>query len=563
MHITIENLLGVRRADINLDGIVEVVGPNASGKTSVALCAQALLAHEANPLGVPAPQARTVYPHNGDADGYAHIEGVDWRPGRGGLSVVTGVQSYARPEAVGLIDFTARTGEKARLEAIQSAILPDVADIVDALREELLKRLPPADVDGVLDVIGKRGFEAAEGIYAERGRESKRQWAEVTGRTYGVRVAADWRPGGWLADMDAMTTGQAEEAITAAREALAALHQVQAVTEAEQDAAQRAKDALPELREQVDKLDNRARQINADIAAIPTKAADDKAMELDRKLSGMQRELNARHQCPHCGGALAIADGKVVDGSNGPSHDNEVAGVINELREAREHLQTLHEQIRPLSDDYNAVCKTLEEARREVAMQERIAAKTGEVLTAERRDGLAQAEQAVDDAKRIADMVAAEAKALDLSQTIARYAEVVRALGPQGVRAKMMESGLRLLNSGLKALSDEADWPLVTVTDRGAVSWGGRPVALCSESERWRAQACIQLTLAAITGSQAIVLDRADLLDPGNRKGLVRAIQRVSSKTGIAVLLCSTGEVEANTPWTQVAIDEGRTRKDG
>ena len=36
---------------------------------------------------------------------------------------------------------------------------------------------------------------------------------------------------------------------------------------------------------------------------------------------------------------------------------------------------------------------------------------------------------------------------------------------------------------------------------------------LCSESERWRTQRShIQLTLAAITGSKVVVLDRADLL---------------------------------------------------
>ena len=34
-RLKIENLLGVQRAEIDLDGIVEVVGLNASGKTSL------------------------------------------------------------------------------------------------------------------------------------------------------------------------------------------------------------------------------------------------------------------------------------------------------------------------------------------------------------------------------------------------------------------------------------------------------------------------------------------------------------------------------------------------
>ena len=44
-----------------------------------------------------------------------------------------------------------------------------------------------------------------------------------------------------------------------------------------------------------------------------------------------------------------------------------------------------------------------------------------------------------------------------------------------------------------------------------------------------------------MTGSQAVVLDRADLLDADSRAGMVRMVERVTSKLGIAVLLCSTG----------------------
>ena len=55
---------------------------------------------------------------------------------------------------------------------------------------------------------------------------------------------------------------------------------------------------------------------------------------------------------------------------------------------------------------------------------------------------------------------------------------------------------------------------------------------MCSESERWRAQAAIQLTLGAITGSKVAVLDRGDLLDASNRAGLVKAVNRVVGKTG-------------------------------
>ena len=88
--------------------------------------------------------------------------------------------------------------------------------------------------------------------------------------------------------------------------------------------------------------------------------------------------------------------------------------------------------------------------------------------------------------------------------------------------------------------------------------WAIRPAQLCSASEQWRAQAAIQLTLAAMTGSRAVVLDRADLLDAGNREGLVRAVKRVAGKTGIAVLAVLDWRGQrTSAPWKQVAIEGG------
>ena len=54
MKLQIERTLGIINAEIDLEPgrIVEVVGPNASGKTSIAVCAQAVLARESNPLGL-------------------------------------------------------------------------------------------------------------------------------------------------------------------------------------------------------------------------------------------------------------------------------------------------------------------------------------------------------------------------------------------------------------------------------------------------------------------------------------------------------------------------------
>ena len=81
-----------------------------------------------------------------------------------------------------------------------------------------------------------RGWDKTEAVYADRARIAKRSWCDITGRArYGVAVAADWLPDGWLADYDGLTVLEAEGNVAAARDALALLHRAQAVAEVKEE----------------------------------------------------------------------------------------------------------------------------------------------------------------------------------------------------------------------------------------------------------------------------------------------------------------------------------------
>ena len=105
-------------------------------------------------------------------------------------------------------------------------------------------------------------------------------------------------------------------------------------------------------------------------------------------------------------------------------------------------MRTLDEEIRDAASLVNN-CKAF-------------AAQTGTVQTEADRAALAQAEQAVEDTREVVRLVKAEADATRLHETIVRYTEIARALGPEGVRAKMLEKGLRTLNSGLGVIASAA-----------------------------------------------------------------------------------------------------------
>ena len=566
MKLSIQQTLGIVNAEIDLEPgrIVEVVGPNASGKTSLAVCAQAVLARDSNPLGLSAAESKRSYPHDGAEDAVVSLydganAATDWHPNRGTI-VGVGDTTLCHPSAVGLIDFTGKMKAKERAEVFQSALLPDPETVLKAVHERLAEYLPADDLAGVMEMLPERGWDATEAVYSERGKESKRAWNGVTGKTWGIRVAADWRPDGWLADFDHLTPQIAEERVTNARDALNALHRVQAISESEQEAAAQAAMDLPLFEQTLAGLNADKAQVLSDRDKIPTATATDTRDRLGREIDDERHNLATVHQCPYCDEALAIRQNKIVAGENPAVLQARIDDLQKDWDVADAVLNKLTETTKPLNAKLRQVEQDIKDQESRVSICRRESKATGTVQTEADRAALAQAEQAVEDTREVVKLVQAEADATRLHQTIIRYTEIARALGPEGVRSKMLADGMRKLNGGLVVIANASGWPLTTVGDGTcAVFVGDRPVALCSESERWRAQASIQMTLGAITDSKAVVLDRGDILDGGNRAGLVAAVKRVSERTNMAVLLCSTGTPQPDAPWQQVSIQDGVT----
>ena len=566
MKISIHDTLGIIDATIDLEPgrIVEVVGPNASGKTSIAVCAQAVLARDSNPLGLSAAESKRNYPHDGAEDACVTLEEPNhaetiWHPSRGNLTHgVPFSASTSHPTAVGLVDFTGKMKAKERAEVFQSALLPDPETVLKAVHERLAEYLPADDLAGVMEMLPERGWDATETVYSERGRESKRAWNGVTGKTWGIKVAADWRPDGWLADFDHLTPQIAEERVTNARDALNALHRVQAISESEQEAAERAAADLPSFEQTLRDLHADKLEVLSDRDKIPTATAADKRDRLEREIDDERRNLTSVQQCPHCDEALAIRKNKIVAGENPVVLQSRIDELQKHWDTADAELTALSEKAKPLNATLRQLEQDIKDQESRVAILRRESKATGTVQTEADRAALAQAEQAVEDTREVVKLVQAEADATRLHQTIIRYTEIARALGPEGVRSKMLADGMRKLNGGLVVIAKASGWPLTTVGEGTcAVFVHERPVALCSESERWRAGAALQLTLGAITGSKAVVLDRGDILDASNRAGLVAAVKRVSERTQMAVLLCSTGTPVADAPWTQIQVADG------
>ena len=330
MRIEIRDILGIHAADLSVEPgeVVEVVGPNAGGKTSIATACQALLAREANPLHYTVAEMRQ-YVREGDGEGRALLErgdgedSVEWVPTRseGAITTLASVDEQSHPMAVGLVDFTARMPAKTRAGLLQPILLPDPETVLEQLREDLKPYLPERDLEGVIAEVGKRGWESAATVYEDRMRRAKREWCETTGRgRFGSKVAADWRPPGWTADHDRLTAEEADRAVEEARVERDELLREVVIGEAELLGAETARAQLPAVNTALaaveEELEGRrdaeatARQAH-DAASAPITEKRAALARLDATGKRLKAALDAGvpeppFACPYCGGGIEV-----------------------------------------------------------------------------------------------------------------------------------------------------------------------------------------------------------------------------------------------------------------
>lgn len=114
-----------------------------------------------------------------------------------------------------------------------------------------------------------------------------------------------------------------------------------------------------------------------------------------------------------------------------------------------------------------------------------------------------------------------EAEAAARHADIVSWTKVAEHLAPDGVVSEFLTRALRAVNQRLAQSSADSGWPVVVVTPDMEITYGGRLYGLCSESERWRADAMLTEMLVNLSGLRMMVLDRMDILEPADRSSLV------------------------------------------
>ena len=573
MKVEINNMMGVASADVPLEpGTIQaVLGSNMSGKTSLAYALGAILARNINPLDLAATKTNDYLRDGAETGSVVLADGdeelVRWEVKGSELIVAAAAKEMAcTAAAAGLVDFSTLKGENG-IAMWEDLFLPSTAVLLKRAEKELKDHLNKDELAGVMETIKTRGWESVDTIYKDRARRAKTAWKAVTGKNYGVRVAADWHPEGWLAAYDGLTVEDCTERLRSAQDALTGLHVARAITQAEIDEARKAQDRIDALNTALEGLQKETAAARAEY-----EEANKNAQAKKSKGSELKAELKAHREkkpvvkgdplkCPCCDAeVLWTGTGELVardrDAEERALH--EWTKKEQELKnECENQLALFHAAQKPAveAEEKRNQARTAESnALHEISMLREKAQLADSTATEDRTDQINAKNREIEDLRTQRELVDKRLQAKGHHESVQAYEMIVKILGPKGIRAKAMETAMDNVDGLLSFMAQRTGWPRVQVDRNYNVSIGKRAsLRMCSESERWRGQAMLQIAIARMKQDPVIVLDRTDILDPKGREDLATLssfLVEPDRKHRPCIVLCSTaGRAEGARAW--------------
>jgi len=521
MKISVSNFRGLADLRASAAPLLLLAGSNGAGKSSACMAVAAAASGALLPEGLTKKAAGLLV-----RDG-ADLAAVELETGVGTASVTwpaaerstTGIWKDISPVAAGLIDLAAiKPAERAETLINLIGATPTADDLRAALVEQAL----PADViDEAVKQLPK-GWDAAHAYFKEGGAKIKGRWEQTTGERYGKAKAEGWRPKDWKPGMEVLTAEDCADAIARAENALQEAQRDQGATQAQIDAWQAEADEIGKRRDAV------------------TEARADRDAQLDRELEAAKalEALGARPQpgaeplaCPCCSAAVRLRDGALVAAGKDDHND---------LLEAAQHWDLAAEAARKAKEAAALAQRYLDAAEAKLSAAQyakaRLEAAGGEASDNTAAIDAARAELARSQA--VADMRRRVIDASALAAKIGHAAIIVDLLDKTGLRQTKLAEALGEFNGELVAVCRSAGWKPVHVDADMAVTYGGRPVSLCSAGEQYRARVTLQLAVAQREVAETVVIDGADILDKAGRNGLFAAVraQGIQAVIGMTLL---------------------------
>lgn len=554
--IHIENFQGLASANLTLSAPVTLVcGLNGAGKSSLkeaiglALGEAARVAKKGDYkmlVKEGEKKSQIIIGHDGAASSIALPSGKGERSDIAGQEYLPYVLN---PEAF------ARLDDKAKRSLLFALTKSSGKPAVVA--EKLAARgCDEAKIEKIKPLL-LSGFAAAQEQAKTYTSESRGAWKAITGEAYGSEKAEGWSVHVDMAD-GAEVTG--EDLKAAQAEMAEAAMQIEKGNQYLGGLKSRlgAGDAWnkrkADLEEQAGQLDR---------ARAKLVATEESLAEWQPKLTEWSDAVLAYNgespcECPNCHVKLKVV-GLKVEVFKGKTAD------AKKLAEAQVELKKAQDAVKLLESTRNNDRQRIDEA---LAAVSALKAHVETVPEASSQADIDRAEKAIQVQCNIRDSASAKASAigerLDLiasagkkatdaaqhHQDVKDWSLIEKALAPDGIPGEILAGALEPINASLKKLSALAGWPTTAIDSSMAITAGGRAYVLLSESEKWRCDALIALTIAIISGLRLIAVDRADVLLPKVRAqflGMVLSMAK-SGDIDTAIICGSLKEKPASLP---------------
>lgn len=555
LNISVRDYRGIERADIALDPLALVAGKNEHGKSSLAEATRAVLTGTAIPIpGVNKKDAKVLV-RDGAEKGSAKATNehgflsIEWpRCITNGEEGNPGCTDFA----VGLRHlFDLDDKEQAKVLARYVDSEPTADDLAAAMKDA---GYGERALDKVWDAIDREGWDKTHQRTRDHGTRLKGQWEAVTGEKYGAKKAKSWAPAGY--PEGAVHTSPREdplrqqnsrpglqEAVDQANTELERLLGQRAVAEADVQKLREKAEAIPTLEEQ----EREAAEERQNCATHLEDLQKDPAPEVP----------TAPTLCPSCNTALTMDRNSMtlVVAESAPTEEE-----ISEAERAKYEYEGLLTEARDAfnaaSNAHGVIVSRLMDARQAAAKLEEIEAQgegASEADVEAAREHLHNAQHALwdFDAKERADQIHAD---------IVKNAALIDILAPDGLRRRKLAAGLEKFNNAIGNLCHAAGWPEVSLDESLSPHYGSRPVWAASASGKWRARTCVQVAMAQMDGSAAVVIDEADILDATGRNGLVAMLEAFR----VRALVCMTANRPERVPdLEQAGIGQSYWVRDG
>ncbi len=554
--LKIANVLGAQSVDISTGkNVLMIAGANGAGKSSIAEAIRQTLTGEAVRVGLKKDFPALV--HQGADKGVVELEfdsmnAVMVLPGgdrKGNGQIPPGFEYCLDPQRFAVIEPKERRalifslmGVKVTAAEVRKRYIANnfTANELVPGKEDL------ARIDAVLPLLAA-GFETAQKEAQAKARDAKASWRAVTGETWGCNKAEGWRApqtAAPTADVTAMTASLAEldAKLEAETKTLGELTGAQKTAKA--NASSWA--ATRESAGSVDRLEKKLKVDEAQLADWNAKVA-----ELQRAA-----DVGTICDCPHCGGTLEISD-KTASGKlevfvyEGEKATDAGGEKLQDAIAARDLMQrSVNNDNRDLAKAFAAVEALKGAPAVDAPDDAAVEAQTEKVnaLKDERRTFASQIGTAIAAEAAHKQASAATVKAAGFHADVMAWDGIADALSPAGIPAEFLKDAIVPFNVALAKEAHASGWPQAQVDDDMNITVGDRAYALRSESEKWRADAMIAVTIAAVSGAKFIMLDRFDVLDSAGRSDALYWLDELAEPGIGAVVFGTLKAIPAGLP---------------